>query len=182
VVAEAQLEASESGLTPTTEGWFVVNVRDAAWETNDHFGDMCAFESERVPFTDLGINLRVLWPGRPRSLYHAESTQENFLVLAGECLLLVEDDERPLQAWDFVHCPPGTAHAFVPTGEAPCVVVMAGARSEEWTVVYPRSELALRHEVGAEHETSKPREAQAQVGISEWQLKRPDGWTELPWA
>jgi mannose-6-phosphate isomerase-like protein (cupin superfamily) len=116
LVQEARLEESGSGLAPATDGWFVVNVRDAAWETNDCVGAMCAFEGESAPFADLGINLRVLQPGRTKLLYHAESTQEDFLVLAGQCLLLVEDEERPLTAWDFVHCPPGTGHAFVPSG------------------------------------------------------------------
>jgi glyoxylate utilization-related uncharacterized protein len=87
---------------------FVVNVRDAAWETNDQLGAMCAFEGESAPFADLGINLRVLQPGG-KGLYHAEPTQEDFLVLAGESLLLVEGEERPLTAWDFAHCPPGTS-------------------------------------------------------------------------
>jgi uncharacterized cupin superfamily protein len=96
--------------------------------------------------------VRVLWPGRSKWLYHAEVNQEDFLVVAGECLLLVEDEERPLQAWDFVHCPPDTAHAFVPTGEGPCIVIMVGARttaSRVEGIVYPRSELALRHGVGS---------------------------------
>jgi mannose-6-phosphate isomerase-like protein (cupin superfamily) len=47
---------------------------------------------------------------------HRESHQEDFLVLAGECTLLVEDQERQLQAWDFVHCPPDTEHIFIGAG------------------------------------------------------------------
>jgi hypothetical protein len=86
VVAEARLGSQDSGLAPVSEGWFVVNVRDAAWETNDQLGAMCAFESADVPFAQLGVNLRVLRPGGS-GLYHAESTQEAFLVLAGQCLL-----------------------------------------------------------------------------------------------
>ena len=127
MVEEAQLQELDSGLAPVTDGWFVVNVRDAAWETNDRGGAMCAFEGESAPFADLGINLRVLPPGRTTWLYHAETTQEDFLVLAGQCLLLVEGEERPLKAWDFVHCPPGTAHAFLPTGDRPCIILMTGA-------------------------------------------------------
>jgi uncharacterized cupin superfamily protein len=50
-------------------------------------------------FVDLGLTLQVLQPGQPSGLYHAETNQEGFLVLAGECLLLVEGEERPLQAW-----------------------------------------------------------------------------------
>jgi uncharacterized cupin superfamily protein len=69
-------------------------------------------------FPDLGVTLAVIWPGQPSGLYHAETNQEDFLVLAGECVLLVEGEERPLRAWDFVHCPPGTAHVFVGAGTA----------------------------------------------------------------
>jgi uncharacterized cupin superfamily protein len=180
VVEEAHLEALASGLAPATEGWFVVNVRDTAWETGP-FGAGCFFESEAVPFANLGINLRVLSPGCSRWLYHAEATQEDFLVLAGECLLLVEGEERPLHAWDFVHCPPGTEHAFVATGDGPCIIVMTGApRSTPGQVVYPRSELALRHGVGVETETTSPDEAQS--GFPERRLARPDDWNVLPWA
>ena len=177
-VAEARLEALESGLVPASPGWFVVNTREAAWETGP-FGGACFFESEAVPFADLGVNLRVLSPGS-RWLYHSESLQEDFLVLAGECLLLVEEQERPLRAWDFVHCPPGTEHAFVPTGGRPCIVLMVGARSADCTFFYPRSDLALRHGVGVERETSSPAEAQAQ--FPSWRLGRPDNWGALPWA
>lgn len=179
MVAEARLEQLDSGLAPANDGWFVVNVRDAAWETGP-FGAACFFESEAVPFADLGINLRVLWPGRSRWLYHAESTQEDFLVLAGECLLLIEGEERPLRAWDFAHCPPGTEHAFVGTGDSPCIIVMTGARTTERTLFYPRSELALRHGVGVETETSSPTEALAL--FPKWELGRPADWDALPWA
>jgi quercetin dioxygenase-like cupin family protein len=184
VVKEARLEELDSGLAPVTYGWFVINVRDAAWETNDHLGTMCAFEGESAPFGDLGINLRVLRPG-VRGLYHAESTQEVFLVLSGRCLLLVEGEERPLTAWDFVHCPPGTEHAFVATADSPCIILMAGAprsSSAGTTFVYPRSELALRHGVGVETETRSPREAQSQLGIPAWRDQRPDDWNAFPWA
>jgi uncharacterized cupin superfamily protein len=179
MVEEARLEALGSGLAPATDGWFVVNVRDAAWETGP-FGAACFFESEAVPFAELGINLRVLWPGRSGLLYHAESTQEDFLVLAGECMLLIEGEERRLSAWDFVHCPPGTEHGFVATGESPCIIVMTGARTREHTYFYPRSDLALHHGVGVETETSSPAEALAP--FPKWELRRPDEWNALPWA
>jgi uncharacterized cupin superfamily protein len=185
MVEEARLDRLESGLAPASVGWFVVNVRDAAWETNDHLGAMCGFEGEAAPFAQLGINVRVIRSGQSRWIYHAEVNQEDFLVLTGECLLLVEDEERHLRAWDFVHCPPGTAHAFVPTSEEPCVIVMVGARSSRWpesSLVYPRLELALRHGVAVEREASSPAEAWAQLGTPAWKLERPDGWDELPWA
>ena len=106
---EAQLENSGSGLAPATEGWFVVNVRDAEWWFADSRGARCSFESEygepAVEFPQLGINVTVLEPGQT-TLYHAESSQDAFLVLSGECKLLVEGEERLLRPWDFFHSPP----------------------------------------------------------------------------
>jgi len=180
MVEEARLEAEEAGLVPVTDGWFVVNVRDAAWVTSEYFRAACIFEGDHVHFDQLGFTLAVLEPGRPSGLYHAESNQEDFLVLAGECLLLVEGEERPLKAWDFVHCPPGTEHAFVGAGDGPCVIFMTGARTKEKRIVYPRSDLALGHGAGVEKETSSPAEAYAP--FSHWRPERPDSWDGLPWA
>jgi len=114
---QARLEETGSGQVPTSEGWFVVNVRDTAWESTGDYGARCRFENrDEVPFEHVGMNIRVLQPGQPNCLYHAESPEEHFLVLYGECLLLVEEEERLLRAWDFVHCPPNTRHVFVGAG------------------------------------------------------------------
>jgi uncharacterized cupin superfamily protein len=191
MVEEARLEAVESGLAPVTDGWFVVNVGDAGWLTNEAFGARCVFEGDpRVlrtrpdlgvhKFADVGFTLAVVPPGRPSGMYHTESNQEDFLVLAGECLLLVEGEDRSLRAWDFVHCPAGTEHVFVATGDCPCVIFMTGARTREKEIVYPRSELARRHEAGVEAETSSPSEAYA--ALPHWQPGRPRGPAELPWS
>jgi uncharacterized cupin superfamily protein len=179
VVEEARLEQNESGLAPTTDGWFVVNVRDAAWLTHDTFGASCVFESPDAQFTELGIGLCVLQPGQPNGLYHAEETQEDFLVLAGECFLLVEGEERHLGAWDFVHSPPGTEHIFVGAGEGPCVILMTGTRKPGRPIFYPVLELALRHRAGVETETPLPKEAYA--SYPEERVERPPYWDELPW-
>ena len=191
MVEEARLEALDTGLAPVTDGWFVLNVRKAAWLANDAFGARCVFEGDTPvlrgrpdldvhTFADVGFALKVVAPGQPSGMYHAESNQEDFLVLAGECLLLVEGEERPLQAWDFVHCPPGTEHIFVGVGEGPCVIFMAGGRTREKSIVYPRSELARRHGAGVETETSSPSEAYEP--FPHWQPERPDSWNGLPWA
>ena len=152
-------------------GWFVRNVRDAPWVTNDVFGDGCIFERDDEHFEQLVYTHAVLEPGRPSGLYHAESNQEDFLVFAGDCILLIEGEERPLKPWDFVHCPPDTEHIFVGAGHSPCVIFMAGARTNERSIVYPRSELALRHGAGAETETTKPAEAYAP--FPKWQAGPP---------
>jgi uncharacterized cupin superfamily protein len=180
VVEEARLEQKESGLVPASDGWFVVNVRDAAWYWNEVGGSGCWFEGPDAPFPEFGINIRVLPHGQANGLYHAEATQEDFLVLAGECVLLVEGEERPLRAWDFAHFPPNTEHIVVASGDRPCVVLMTGTRKPGRPIVYPVSDLARRHGVGVETETNSPAEAYA--GYPEDELRRPDDWDTLPWA
>jgi quercetin dioxygenase-like cupin family protein len=188
---QARLEEVGSGLAPVSPGWFVVNVRDAAWLRNELFGGRCVFESNgrvlrdrpELPqqrFGRLGVTLAVLMPGRPSGLYHAESAQEDFLVAAGECSVLVEGEERAIRQWDFVHCPPGTAHVFVGAGPGPCVLLMLGARPAGKTIVYPVSELAREHGAGVGSPTDSPAEAYAP--FPHWLPGRPDREPELPWS
>jgi uncharacterized cupin superfamily protein len=180
MVEEATLERNESGLAPVSEGWFVVNVRDASWDNHDVFGANCMFESSDVEFPEFGIRLATLLPGQPNGLYHGEETQEDFLVLQGECLLLVEGEERRLTAWDFVHCPPNTEHIFVGAGDGPCLIVMAGTRRPGRPIFYPVSELAQRHNAGVEEATDSPRDAYATY--PDERIERPPYWDSLPWA
>src|SRR5256884_787972 len=182
---EAPLDDFGSGLAPTGEGWFVVNVRDAQWLTSENgakqpSGSECSFESQTAEFSQLGIRLHVLGPGESNGLYHSESKQEAFLVLSGECRLLVEGEERLLRPWDFFHSPAGTEHIFVGAGDGPCTILMAGARGEDWRVLYPVSELAARYGASAEEETSDPR--QAYVMFEPSRRERPTYWDRLPWA
>src|SRR3954467_8303266 len=158
---EARLEPTEYGLAAAEEGWFTVNVRDAAWVSGGPWGDACIFETAAAPFAQVGYTLAVLPPGRANGLYHREQAQEDFLVLSGECLLLVEGEERHLRAWDFVHCPAGTEHIFVGAGEEPCVIFMAGGRAHRGSAVYLRNATALRHGAGVEADTTESREAYA---------------------
>jgi uncharacterized cupin superfamily protein len=179
-VPEARLADAGSGLAPASEGWFVVNARDAEWWSSKTFGSGTAFETDQFHFPELGINLSVLEPGKPACLYHSESQQEAFLVLSGECRLLVEGEERLLRPWDFFHCPAGTDHVFVGAGDGPCVVLMAGARSKDEKLLYPTSELAARYDASAEEETPDPKQAYARFERPE--RKRPSYWDGLPWA
>jgi uncharacterized cupin superfamily protein len=182
-VLEAQLEDNGSGLAPVTEGWFVVNVRDAEWFFTETRGAVCWFESEYgeppIVFAQLGINVTVLEPGQ-NSIYHAESDQEAFLVLSGECRLLVENEERRLRPWDFFHAPPWTEHAFVGAGETPCVILMAGARSAGAKVRYRVSELAARYGASVEEESSDP--TQVYATVARFRREQPPSWARLPWA
>jgi uncharacterized cupin superfamily protein len=177
-VPEARLADLGSGLAPVSDGWFVVNVADAEWWYADTRGGRCAFENEYgdppVEFPQLGINVTVLEPGQS-SMYHAEESQEAFLVLAGECTLVVEGQERRLVQWDLFHAAPWTEHAFVGAGEAPCVLLMVGARRGAG-VRYPVSELAA----SVDEETSDWRQAYA--GVELYRRERPPAWARLPWA
>ena len=188
---EARLVDTGAGLAPQSDGWFVVNVADVTWMRHDKFGARCNFEAdgrlahERPELhvqqhPQLGFRLHVLEPGKPSTMYHRESSQEDFLVLRGECLLIVDGQERRLRAWDLFHAAPNTAHAFVGAGDGPCVMLMVGARSEEGTIVYPRDETALKHGAGVETDTEHPSVAYSPFG--HWRLARPDGWDELPWS
>lgn len=187
MVTEARLERVASGLAPVTPGWFIVNTADAAWVNNEWSGGVCIFESDdfvlrgRPDLTEYvkpnaGFTIRVVPPGQPAGLYHAESVQEDFLILMGECVLIIEDQERHLRAWDFVHCPPMTAHTFVATETGPCVILAAGNRRDDLERVYRRSEVALRYDAGPDVDTTDPERR------GRWEVQRPKHWDELPWA
>jgi len=152
-MAEALVEDG----VPKTAGWFVVNARAARWLHN-RMRSVCRFGGEgEAHFDELGVSLYWLEPGHPMSLYHHEAGQEDFLLLAGEGVLVIEGEERPLRAWDFVHCPPRTAHTIVATGDAPAVVFAVGARKEKGTARYPVDPVAIARGAGvADQQTSAP--------------------------
>jgi uncharacterized cupin superfamily protein len=177
MVPEAPLEKSEHGLVPKGQGWFVVNARDVVWYDRGPRGRVMSFDAD-PEFPQLGVNIFVLDPGNPMSMYHWEADQEDFLVLKGEAVLIAEGEERPLRQWDFVHCPPRMNHVIVGAGSGPCVVIAVGARQhqdgEDWGG-YTVDEAAVRHGASAERETNDAREAYAR-----FPARRPtryrDGW------
>ena len=181
MVPEAELVPTDLGLVPKEQGWFVLNARDAQWWEREGRGVLCEFEGAgfegAADFLQLGMNLTLLGPGEPMGMYHRENDQEDFLVLAGEALLIVDGEERPLRAWDFVHCLAGTGHVIVGAGDAPCLVVAAGARDRstgpDWGA-YTVDEVAIRHGAGVECETTNPAEAYARFVPS--RLTRYGGW------
>jgi uncharacterized cupin superfamily protein len=177
MVREAPFEDTEHGLVAQGDGWFVLNAREAAWYDADGRGAFCDFEGAQ-DFSQLGINVQVLQPGDAMAMYHWEADQEDFLVVSGEALLIVEGEERPLRRWDFVHCPPGTKHTLVGAGETPAVVVAVGAREHQnapgWGG-YTVDEAALRHGAGVEHETNDATEAYGGVNRRS-KTRYRDGW------
>jgi uncharacterized cupin superfamily protein len=173
-VSEAPLQKTEIGLVPEGDGWFVLNARDATWVRSEERGQDTELEG-RQEWTQLGFRIHVLMPGQRNGLYHGESGQEDFLVVSGECVLVVEGEERHLRAWDFVHCPPWTRHIFVGAGEGPCVIVMVGSRAGGFEVLYPVNETAAKHDASVLEETSNPDEAYARFGPEERSAYQ-EGW------
>lgn len=175
MVPEAPLEETEDGLLPAGKGWFVLNARDdARWFKSEGLGVGPALQG-RGDFRQLAMGLTVLAPGEPIAMYHWETDQEDFLVLSGEALLVVEGAERPLRQWDFFHCPPGTQHVIVGAGDEPCVVFSVGALerhttgsrvdgtlqgTDDWGA-YTVDEAAIRHGAGVEEETTVAEQAYA---------------------
>lgn len=184
VVVQAQLVETDRGLVPQGDGWFVLNAREAEWWTlRTGGGAMCDFEGAVVDgapyFPQVGINLTLLDPGEPMTMYHWEVDQEDFLVLSGEALLVIEGEERTIRQWDFVHCPSATNHAIIGAGTAPCLLLAVGGRvnrskGKEWGA-YTVDETALRRGAGVERETTKGSEAYARFPPS-GPTRYRDGW------
>ncbi len=178
MVPEAPLDSTEHGLVPAGDGWFVLDAREARWRHGEGRPAICLFEDE-PEFPQVGVNLNVLGPGEAMAMYHWEADQEDFLVLAGEALLIVEGEERPLRQWDFVHCPPGTKHVIVGAGSGPSVVLAVGARVHStgpgWGG-YTVEEAAARHGASVERDTNEPEEAYARFPRKRAHTRYREGW------
>jgi quercetin dioxygenase-like cupin family protein len=169
----AQLEQTDAGLVPTGDGWFVLNARQARWVRSDDRGQDTDFEGKQ-DWVELGFRIQILAPGQ-HLLYHRERGQEDFLVLSGECILVVEGEERQLKAWDFVHCPPWTEHVFVGAGDGPCVMVMVGRRWPGAEIRYPVDKVAAAHGASVLEETTEPDRAYARFPDDE-RTRYREGW------
>ena len=156
--------------------WYVRNVADSDWFVNEKFGA----RSFLVPDgAQVGVRVHVLEPGKPSTLYHRETGQEGFLVVEGECLLIVDGAKRPLRRWDYFHCAPDTPHSFVGAGDGPCVMVTVGLRDDEGSIVYERNHTALAHGAGVEEETDSS--SVAYSPFPKWEEGHPASWHSLPW-
>jgi uncharacterized cupin superfamily protein len=160
VIPESKLERTEHGLAPAGAGWYVLNMRDAEWRHADGRGAVCIvsddFEGWRRDADELGVNPFVLMPGEPMSMYHWEADQENFLVVFGVAVLIVEGTERQLRAWDFVHSPPRTKHVIVGAGSGPCLVIAVGSRAHDGqpdSLGFTADEVAKRYGASVEQDT-----------------------------
>ena len=161
-VEEATSEETPYGRYVTSAGWFVLNLEEALAVRNEEKGGASyPIEPRESPFPDVGVHVRVLWPGDPSALYHSEAAQEGFLVLSGTCTLVVEEEERSLRQWDYFHCPADTRHVIVGAGDGPCAILMLGSRPEVETLRYPASDVAAAYGASVAKDTDKPDEAYA---------------------
>lgn len=182
MIQEARLEDNGTGLAPKSAGWFVLNARDARWFDKPGQGHSLPltgddeYEAETF-FPMLGMAIRVMSPGEVSTTYHWETEQEDFLVLAGAALAIIEGQERRLKQWDFVHCPPETKHAFIGAGDGPCVLLCASSRQFQkdgpWGF-YSVDEAAARHNASSPEETQDGSIAYARFPPSQ-ETRYPDG-------
>ena len=155
---EAKLVETGSALVPDGEGWFILNARDAAWETLAGTGAWVSFEAEGVP-NQIGAGFHLLPPGESTGFYHREGNQEGFLVLEGECLVVVEGEERAMRRWDYFHCPAETGHIMIGGSEQPCVLFMFGNRLADAGTHYPVEPAAAKHGASAAQPTDSSLQA-----------------------
>src|SRR4051794_32197505 len=170
---QARIEDTEAGRVPADDGWFILNLGEIGWETLEGGGIWCSFESPAARSPLLGIGVHILNPGEAPGFYHEESNQEGFLVLSGECVAVVEGQERRMGPWDYLHCPPGTRHITVGAGDAPCAILMVGTRSPDRTILYAADPVAARYGKSVERDATSPKEVYAG--------RPPIGPAKSPW-
>ena len=152
---EAEIETTLAGKVPADDGWFVLNLGEMAWETYPPYGAWLGF--------DAGIHVHVLQPGEYNGYYHAEDAQEGFLVLSGECIAVIENEERRLRRWDYFRSPPGTAHITIGAGDEPCAILMFGAPDPSRRVSWIANETAAEHGASVTRTTSNGSEVYPDV-------------------
>jgi uncharacterized cupin superfamily protein len=153
---------------------FVLNLGEAPTFQHPRRATVLQLEPEDGPWADTGVNVQIMQPGQPNCRYHMEPVQEDFLVLHGECIAIVEGEERPLRQWDFFHCPAGVSHVFVGAGHGPCAVLMIGSRRLD-VARYPVNEVAAKYDASVKETTDDPAEAYADWRREPWET------VENPW-
>jgi len=164
-VHEADIEETPEGRVARDGGWFILNIGEMAWKTVRGFGTWCSFDSRTKDPDEpgIGVHVHVLMPGEANGYYHAEEAQEGFLVLSGECIAVVEGQERLMRQWDYLHSPPGTAHITAGAGAAPCAILMFGSPDSNRRVEWIANEVAAKHGASVARTTADAREAYADI-------------------
>jgi quercetin dioxygenase-like cupin family protein len=162
---EAEIETTPEGQVPVGGGWFVLNLGEMAWETVSGFGVWLGFDA---PDADpaapgIGVHVHVLQPGESNGYYHAEDAQEGFLVLSGECVAVIENEERRMRRWDYFHSPPGTEHITVGAGDEPCVILMFGSPDPRRNIDWIANETAAKYGASVAQTTGVDTEAYGEL-------------------
>jgi uncharacterized cupin superfamily protein len=152
----------------------LINLVDARANSHPRRATCIELEPEGKPWPDSGVNVQVMQPGQPNCRYHSEPVQEDFLVLHGECIAIIDGEEKAMRQWDFLHCPAGVEHMFVGAGDEPCAVLMIGSRRLD-EAHYPVNDVAAKYDGSVKKETYVPAEAYA-----DWRLE-PDQDVPSPW-
>jgi uncharacterized cupin superfamily protein len=153
---------------------FVMNIADAPAFSHSRRATLLDFEPDDAPWPDIGVNVQIMAPGQPNCRYHSEPVQEDFLVLYGECIAILDGEERAMRQWDFLHCPAGVEHVFVGSGDGPCGVLMIGSRRRD-EAHYPVSDVAAKYDASVTIATDDPSQAYA-----DWR-QEPRRPTTNPW-
>ena len=162
---EAQIEKTLEGHEPAGGGWFILNLGEMVWETIPGFGAWRGFDDPDADPAQpgIGVHVHVLQPGESNGYYHAEAAQEGFLVLSGECVAVVEGEERRMRRWDYLHSPPGTEHITVGAGDEPCAILMFGSPDPTRKVEWIANETAAKHGASVARTTGRDTEAYGDV-------------------
>jgi uncharacterized cupin superfamily protein len=150
---EARIDTTPEGQVAAGEGWYILNLGEMAWETVPGFGVWCDFDDPSHP--RVGVHVHVLEPGEANGYYHAEEALEGFLVLSGECIAVIEGEERRMRRWDYFHSPPGTEHITIGAGDEPCAILMFGSPDPSRKVEWIANETAAKHDASVERTTSR---------------------------
>jgi uncharacterized cupin superfamily protein len=153
---------------------FIINIADAPAQSHARRATIIRLEPDGRPWPDTGVNVQVMQPGQPNCKYHSEPAQEDFLVLHGECIAIVNSEELPMRQWDVLHCPAGVEHVFVGAGDGPCAVLMIGSRKRD-EAHYPVNDVAAKYDASVATATDDPQEAYA-----EWR-REPRPQVPSPW-
>ena len=160
-VDEARIETTPDGQVPVGAGWYILNLGEMAWETVPGFGVARVFDDPDADPSEprMAVHVHVLQPGEANGYYHAEAAQEGFLVLSGECVAVVEGQERRMRRWDYFHSPPGTEHITVGAGHEPCAILMFGSPDPRRKVEWIANETAAKYGASVARTTGRDTEA-----------------------
>jgi uncharacterized cupin superfamily protein len=159
---------------PRVDQPFIMNLADAPAFSHPRRATIIDFESDDAPWPEVGVNVQVMHPGQPNCRYHSEPVQEDFLVLHGECIVILDGEEKTLRQWDFLHCPAGAEHVFVGAGDGPCAVLMIGSRRVE-AAHYPVNDVAAKYDASTSQTTDDPA-----VAYADWR-REPRRPAPNPW-